>query len=80
MDSSKFAAELCQHRNNTVAVPRFSYPNPIPRTFDTDTDTDPDPDLASPSAFSDDHWPKSAQNDVASRQWLPIRPIRPIIV
>ena len=57
---SNFAAELCRHRNNTVAIPGFSCPNPIPRSFDTDTDTDtetdsdPDPDLASPLTFSDD--------------------------
>ncbi|MGI6299819.1 MAG: hypothetical protein ACOX52_01990 [Verrucomicrobiota bacterium] len=38
-------AGLCQHRNNTVALPGFSGPNPIPRPFDTDTDTDPDPDF-----------------------------------
>ncbi|MGI6299477.1 MAG: hypothetical protein ACOX52_00220 [Verrucomicrobiota bacterium] len=42
--------------NNTVAVPGFSGPNPIPRSFDTETDSDPDPDLASPSPFSDDLW------------------------
>ncbi|MGI6299627.1 MAG: hypothetical protein ACOX52_00995 [Verrucomicrobiota bacterium] len=47
-DSSNFAAELCcQHRNNTVVVPGFSCPNPIPRPFDSD----PDPDLASPRTF-----------------------------
>ena len=50
---SNFAAELCRHRNNTVAIPGFSCPNPIPRSFDTDTDSDPDPDLASPLTFSD---------------------------
>jgi hypothetical protein len=43
-------AELRQHRNNTVAVPGFSCPNP----FDTDSDTDPDPDPASPWTYSDD--------------------------
>jgi hypothetical protein len=43
-------AELRQHRNNTVAVPGFSCPNP----FDTDSDTDPDPDPASPVTYSDD--------------------------
>jgi len=53
MNHSKFAAELCQHRNNTVAVPGFSCPNPITRPFDTKTDSDPDPDLASPLPFSD---------------------------
>ncbi|MGI6301882.1 MAG: hypothetical protein ACOX52_12625 [Verrucomicrobiota bacterium] len=37
-------AGLCQHRNNTVALPGFSGPNPIPRPFDTETDSDPDPD------------------------------------
>ncbi|MDD8046029.1 MAG: hypothetical protein PHF14_06175 [Verrucomicrobiota bacterium] len=53
MECSNFTAELCQHRNNTVAVPGFSCPNPIPRSYDTDTDSDPDPDLASPWTFSD---------------------------
>ncbi|MGI6303757.1 MAG: hypothetical protein ACOX52_22255 [Verrucomicrobiota bacterium] len=48
MDCSNFAGELCQNRNNTVAVPGFSRPNPIPRSFDTETDSDPDPELASP--------------------------------
>ncbi|MDD8046071.1 MAG: hypothetical protein PHF14_13910 [Verrucomicrobiota bacterium] len=48
MDRSNFAAELRHNRNNTVAVPGFSGPNPIPRSFDTETDSDPDPDLASP--------------------------------
>ena len=38
--------------NNTVAVPGFSCPNPIPRPFDTETDSDPD--LASPFTLSDD--------------------------
>ncbi|MDD8046684.1 MAG: hypothetical protein PHF14_09500 [Verrucomicrobiota bacterium] len=58
MYRSNFAAELCRHRNNTVAKPGFSCPNPIPRSFDTDTETDsdPDPDLASPLTFSDDLW------------------------
>ncbi|MGI6302272.1 MAG: hypothetical protein ACOX52_19950 [Verrucomicrobiota bacterium] len=51
--TSLFNAELCQHRNNSVAAPGFSCPNPIPRSFDTDSDTDPDPDLASPFTFSD---------------------------
>ncbi|MGI6302451.1 MAG: hypothetical protein ACOX52_15550 [Verrucomicrobiota bacterium] len=51
--SSNFAAEWCQHRNNTVAVPGFLWPNPITRPFDTDPDSDPDPDLASPWTFSD---------------------------
>ena len=46
MDRSKITVELCPHRNNTVAVPGFSYPNPIMRPFDTETDSDPDPDLA----------------------------------
>ncbi|MGI6303326.1 MAG: hypothetical protein ACOX52_20020 [Verrucomicrobiota bacterium] len=45
---------MCRHRNNTVARPGFSCPNPIPRQFDTETDTAPDPDLASPLTFSDD--------------------------
>jgi hypothetical protein len=45
---SNFPAELGRHRNNTVAVPGFSCPNPIPGSFDTETDSDPDPDLASP--------------------------------
>ncbi|MGI6302085.1 MAG: hypothetical protein ACOX52_13675 [Verrucomicrobiota bacterium] len=53
MDRSNFTAELCQHRNNTVAVPGFSCPNFLTRSFDTETDSDPDPDLASPVAFSD---------------------------
>ncbi|MGI6299568.1 MAG: hypothetical protein ACOX52_00695 [Verrucomicrobiota bacterium] len=47
MDRSNFATELCQHRNNTVAVPGFSCPNPITRSFDTETDSEPDPKLAS---------------------------------
>ena len=42
MDRSNFTAELGQHRNNTVAAPGFSGPNPITRPFDTETDTDPD--------------------------------------
>ncbi|MGI6301664.1 MAG: hypothetical protein ACOX52_11490 [Verrucomicrobiota bacterium] len=53
MDRSNFAAEWCQHRNNTVAVPGFLWPNPITRPFDTEADSDPDPDLASPWTFSD---------------------------
>jgi hypothetical protein len=53
MDRSNFAAELCQYRNNAIAVPGFSCPNPITRPFDTETDSDPDPDLASPWIFSD---------------------------
>ncbi|MDD8045412.1 MAG: hypothetical protein PHF14_03005 [Verrucomicrobiota bacterium] len=44
MDRSNFTAELGQHRNNSVAVPGFSCPNPISCPFDTDSDTDPDPD------------------------------------
>ncbi|MGI6300608.1 MAG: hypothetical protein ACOX52_06090 [Verrucomicrobiota bacterium] len=52
MDRANFAAELCHHRNNTVAVPGFSCPNPITRSFDSD----PDPDLASLWTFSDDRW------------------------
>ncbi|MGI6303927.1 MAG: hypothetical protein ACOX52_23200 [Verrucomicrobiota bacterium] len=54
MDRSNFTAELCQHRNNTVAVPGFSGPNPITYPFDTETDSDPAPDFASPLPFSDD--------------------------
>ncbi|MDD8046323.1 MAG: hypothetical protein PHF14_07665 [Verrucomicrobiota bacterium] len=56
MGRSNFSVELCQHRNNTVALPGFSCPNPITRPFDTDTETDsdPDPDLASPLTFSED--------------------------
>jgi hypothetical protein len=56
MDRSNLAAELCQHRSNTVARPGSSCPNPIPHQFDTDTDTDPDPDLASPLNFGDSLW------------------------
>ncbi|MDD8052089.1 MAG: hypothetical protein PHG55_12150, partial [Verrucomicrobiota bacterium] len=52
MERSNFAAEWCQHRNNTVAVPGSERPNPITRPFDTETDSDPDPDLASPWTFS----------------------------
>ncbi|MGI6302950.1 MAG: hypothetical protein ACOX52_18090 [Verrucomicrobiota bacterium] len=48
MDRSSFAAELCQHRNNTVAVPGCPCANPLTPPFDTDTDSDPDPDLALP--------------------------------
>ncbi|MDD8045014.1 MAG: hypothetical protein PHF14_00970 [Verrucomicrobiota bacterium] len=70
MDRLNFTAELCQHRNNTVAVPGFSYPLPITRPFDTDTDSDPDPDLASPLAFSDSRGPnRRPPSDVASRPW-----------
>ncbi|MGI6303134.1 MAG: hypothetical protein ACOX52_19035 [Verrucomicrobiota bacterium] len=47
MDRSNFAAEWCQHRNNTVAVPGSELPNPITHPFDTETDSDPDPDLDS---------------------------------
>ena len=50
MDRSNFTAELCQHRNSTVGLPGFSFPNPSPRLFDTDADTDPDPELE-PTAF-----------------------------
>ncbi|MDD8045278.1 MAG: hypothetical protein PHF14_02315 [Verrucomicrobiota bacterium] len=53
MYRSNFAAELCWHRNNTVAIPGFSCPNPIPHSFDSETDSDPDPDLASPLTLSD---------------------------
>ncbi|HCF95894.1 MAG TPA: hypothetical protein DEW46_12590, partial [Verrucomicrobia bacterium] len=48
------AAELCSHRNKSVALPGFSLPNPIPPPFDTEAGSDPDPELASPSAFSDE--------------------------
>ncbi|MGI6304101.1 MAG: hypothetical protein ACOX52_24090 [Verrucomicrobiota bacterium] len=41
MDRSNFAAEWCQNRNNTVAVPGSEWPNPITRPFDTETDSDP---------------------------------------
>ncbi len=51
--TSLFTAELCQHRNNSVAASGFSCPNPITRSFDTDSDTDPDPELALPLDFSD---------------------------
>ena len=57
MDRSNFAAELCQHRNNTVAVPGFSCPNPIPPPFDSDTA--PDPELVSPSIFPNRIWEAS---------------------
>ncbi|MGI6303929.1 MAG: hypothetical protein ACOX52_23210 [Verrucomicrobiota bacterium] len=50
------SGKLCQHRNNTVAVPGFICPNPITRPFDTETDSDPAPELASPLPFSDDRW------------------------
>ncbi|MGI6303658.1 MAG: hypothetical protein ACOX52_21750 [Verrucomicrobiota bacterium] len=53
MDRSNSAAELCQNRNNTVAAPGFSCPNPSTSPFDTETDSDPDPDLASPWTLSD---------------------------
>ncbi len=53
MAPSNFAVKWCQHRNNTVAVPGFSCPNPITRPFDTETDSDPAPDLVSPWTFSD---------------------------
>ncbi|MDD8047769.1 MAG: hypothetical protein PHF14_14990 [Verrucomicrobiota bacterium] len=52
MERSNFAAKLCHNRNNTVSAPGFSYPNHMPRPFDTETDSDPDPDLASPWTFS----------------------------
>ncbi|MGI6303351.1 MAG: hypothetical protein ACOX52_20155 [Verrucomicrobiota bacterium] len=52
MDRSNFTAELCQHRNNTVAVPGSEWPNPLTRPFDTDPDSEPD--LALPLTFSDD--------------------------
>ncbi|MDD8046977.1 MAG: hypothetical protein PHF14_10990 [Verrucomicrobiota bacterium] len=47
IDPSNFTAGLCQHRNNTVALPGSPCPIPIRRPFDTDADSDPDPDLAS---------------------------------
>jgi hypothetical protein len=53
MARSNFTAELCQHHNNTVALPGFVCPNPITRPFDTETDSDPDPDFASPLTSSD---------------------------
>ncbi len=67
MDLSNFAAEWCQHRNNTVAVPGFSCPNPITRPFDTETDSDRDPDLDSLWTFLDglsiaDQCPRIAIN------------------
>ncbi|MDD8046252.1 MAG: hypothetical protein PHF14_07310 [Verrucomicrobiota bacterium] len=49
---SNLAAKLCRHRNNTVAIPGFSCPNPITRPFDTEADSESD--LASPLPFSDD--------------------------
>jgi hypothetical protein len=52
MNRSNFTAELCQHRNNAVAVPGFSSPNPLTRPSDTETDNAPDPDLALPLTFS----------------------------
>ncbi|MDD8045632.1 MAG: hypothetical protein PHF14_04115 [Verrucomicrobiota bacterium] len=64
MYRSIFAAELCRHRNNTVAIPGFSCPNPIPRSFDTETDSDPDPDLASPWTFLDGLWPESVRRGI----------------
>ncbi|MGI6303032.1 MAG: hypothetical protein ACOX52_18515 [Verrucomicrobiota bacterium] len=48
---SNLAAESCQHRNRTVALPGFSCPNPNPRPYHTEADSEPD--LASPSTFSD---------------------------
>ncbi|MGI6301570.1 MAG: hypothetical protein ACOX52_11015 [Verrucomicrobiota bacterium] len=48
IDRSNFAAEFWAHRNNTVVLPGFSCPNPIPRPFDTETDSDPDSDLSMP--------------------------------
>jgi len=54
MPPPNLTAELRQQRNNTVAVPGFSCPNPIMHPFDTDSDTDPDPDPASPWTYSDD--------------------------
>ena len=56
MDRANFAGELCQNRNNTVAVPGFSCLNPSTSPFDTETDSDPDPDLASLLTFSADRW------------------------
>ncbi|MGI6303238.1 MAG: hypothetical protein ACOX52_19560 [Verrucomicrobiota bacterium] len=51
MDRSNHATEWCQYRNNTVALPGFSCPNPIPRPFDTEAESDPDLDFASASPF-----------------------------
>ena len=50
-DRSNLTVELYQHRNNTVAVPGFSCPNPITRPFDTDPDSDPAPILLRQSGF-----------------------------
>ncbi|MDD8045109.1 MAG: hypothetical protein PHF14_01445, partial [Verrucomicrobiota bacterium] len=54
---SLYGAWLSEHRsspvagrNNTVAAPGLSCPNPITRPFD------PDPDLASPWTFSNGLW------------------------
>jgi len=54
MARSNIAAELCQHRNNTAALPDFSSPSPIPRSFDTETAIEPA--LASPLNFRDSLW------------------------
>ncbi len=53
MVRSNIAPELCPHPNNSAALPGFSSPNPITRSFDTEADSEPDPDLASPLTFSD---------------------------
>ncbi|MGI6302149.1 MAG: hypothetical protein ACOX52_14010 [Verrucomicrobiota bacterium] len=53
---SNFAAELCQHHNNTVAPPIFSCPNSSTRPYDTDSDSEPEPEPASPLNFSGDLW------------------------
>ncbi|MGI6302257.1 MAG: hypothetical protein ACOX52_14565 [Verrucomicrobiota bacterium] len=68
MDRSNFTAALCQHRNNTVAVPGFSCPNPLTRPFDTETDRDPDPELASPLTFSDDLFLRRRPQNRLERQ------------
>ncbi|MDD8046200.1 MAG: hypothetical protein PHF14_07050 [Verrucomicrobiota bacterium] len=81
MDRSNFASELCQDRNNTVALPGFPCLNPIPRLFDTETDSDPDPDLASPLTFSDNlegvrgRPERGAPSSVVSMHWLAISQI-----
>ncbi|HCF96231.1 MAG TPA: hypothetical protein DEW46_14325, partial [Verrucomicrobia bacterium] len=76
---SNFNAELCQYRNNAVAIAGFSCPNPISRPFDTDTDsdtdTDTDPELASRIDLSS-FLPLQS----LSHRWLwegqPLQPIR----
>ena len=53
MDRSNFTAELCQHRNSTVGLPGFSFPNPSPRPFDTDPAPDSLPNLRSSAESAD---------------------------